>query len=79
MHQSRAVISWEDGSSGATEWLRDDGSQEIVDRMMQAVVAILNQRAGQRCAIRWEQQPYREAHRETNPARMASRTRLALS
>jgi hypothetical protein len=75
MQQSRAVISWEDGSVRVTEWLRDDGSQEIVDRTIKAVSAILNQRAGQKCAIKWEQQAYRE----TRPARMASRTRLALS
>ncbi len=75
MQQSRAVISWEDGSICVTEWLRDDGSQEIVDRMIKAVAAMLNQRAGERCAIKWERQPYRE----TRPARMASRTRLALS
>jgi hypothetical protein len=75
MQQSRAVISWDDGSIRETEWLRDDGSQEIVDRMVQAVVAILNQRPSQRCAIKWEQRP----QRETRPARIASRTRLALS
>ena len=50
MQESRAVISWEDGSIRSTTWLADDGSQAIVDRMVDAVAAIVNQRCGERCA-----------------------------
>jgi hypothetical protein len=59
MQASRAVINWDDGSVRSTEWLADDGSQEVVDRMVEAVVAIVNQRPGERCAIKWERREVR--------------------
>jgi hypothetical protein len=79
MQESRAVISWEDGSMRSTEWLADDGSQAVVDRMVDAVATIVNQRLGERCAIKWERREVRASQSETSPARIASRTRLALS
>jgi hypothetical protein len=55
LQESRAVIAWTDGSMCWTEWLPDDGSQKAADRMMDAMVMILNERFGQKCAIKWEQ------------------------
>jgi hypothetical protein len=76
MQESRAVISWEDGSVRSTQWLADDGSQAIVDQMVDAVAAIVNQRIGSRCAIKWERREVRgtggrtpEADRRPDQAR----------
>jgi hypothetical protein len=59
MQESRAVISWEDGAIRSTEWLADDGSQAVVDQMVDGVAALLNQRSGEKCAIKWERREVR--------------------
>jgi hypothetical protein len=70
MQESCAVISWEDGSMRSAAWLADDGSQAIVDRMVDAVAAIVNQRLGEKCAIKWERREVRGVQGQT--ARNAS-------
>src|SRR5437660_840505 len=55
LRESRAVIRWKDGSVCSTDWLPDDGSQKMLDQMVDDMVTILNQRLGETCAIKWEQ------------------------
>lgn len=52
--ESRAAILWDNGTVGTTDWLPDDGSQKIVDQMIQALVSLLNRNARHTCAIKWE-------------------------
>ena len=61
VQQSRAVIHWNDGSVCSTEWQLDDGSQLTLDSMMNAMVALLSPRLGEKCDIKWEQRELESA------------------